>query len=904
MEFYSKSDCNVTITNNLGRKIIINGYPSHYILYLFLFFFLTSLSAWGQGQVTTIDLAKQKDGYAIEKDGTYIFTGKYTGKPLQQTVGELTAAITVVSRKNITATVILKNVTIKFNGESDMYTPLYFSDADKITLLLEGKNVISGGQDLSAICAPDYGELVIDNYDSNNEGVLEVTGGKYAPGIGTKNLAYFYTGQITIQGGKIIAKGGPGSIRASGIGASTTSNGGKILISGGTIIATGSGSGPGIGHSGRQKNNVNTGGSITITGGNVTAIGGKDAPGIGIGSGVKDTPNKEVSIAITGGEVTAIGGGRAPGIGKSGNTKGGSIVISGGVVRATGGSEGMGIGTYNYAATETPPSGDSHAITISGGTITATNGANYSGPSIAGGKDETFSTGQSTNPIIFSNGIGDTSDKVNWRGIIFENNQGYLYGTPDTPYSLFTDMDIPAGATLTIEKDGLIVTSGVTLTNNGTILNKDQFLNNGTIQNDGEILNDKELRGNSIAGNKPKHQVACDPDNGSSTYTEYVTEGEKPNEPNKPSHIFMGWYEKESPHPPVTSITKPVAVYATWKIAYTISLPQNPVGYSLLKPDGSSFSASDLQVAQGNDFAFKLQLEPDYNQSTPTVEADGVTGALTADQAGVYTILAIQANTEIRVSGVIKNAPPPPPAPSYYSLSIPTTLTGAILHGGGTYTVEEGDYVEFRIELDPNGSGEYPAVYANGWNSLRPLDAEGTYRMWMYEDTEIRIGEVPGYACYELSFPGDSVWLTDDTYYTGEGITVESLRADLSVYPFGSLIRLDAADTPHREFIEWFDGTTVRPYDLTVREGLEIKALFRSKSPVGNTPIQASELRITTAPGCIDLKVFHPLPVCVYSVTGVLLRQAWVSDTKRFTGLATGIYIVTAGEERHKVTVR
>ena len=108
---------------------------------------------------------------------------------------------------------------------------------------------------------------------------------------------------LTVKGGIEVAEGNSltiyaqstdsakmGSLTANatssgraGIGGSAHENGGTVTINGGSVKASGSGSGAGIG--GGVSGN---GGSLTITGGSVTARGGYNAAGIGVGSGGRD----------------------------------------------------------------------------------------------------------------------------------------------------------------------------------------------------------------------------------------------------------------------------------------------------------------------------------------------------------------------------------------------------------------------------------------------------------------------------------------------------------------------------------------------------------------------------------------------------------------------------------------
>ena len=132
-----------------------------------------------------------------------------------------------------------------------------------------------------------------------------------------------YGGTITINGGKIVAKGGTVGTSnyrcGAGIGGSYDGSGGSIAINGGTVIAD-STYGAGIGggwYTNYGDENSGSSGDIAINGGTVTATSVNGA-GIGGGSG-----GSGGSIAINGGTVTATsvnGAGIGGGFGGSGGT--------------------------------------------------------------------------------------------------------------------------------------------------------------------------------------------------------------------------------------------------------------------------------------------------------------------------------------------------------------------------------------------------------------------------------------------------------------------------------------------------------------------------------------------------------------------------------------------------------
>ncbi len=243
-----------------------------------------------------------------------------------------------------------------------------------------------------------------------------------------------------------------------------------------------------IGHAGiggnRDPNGGNqgsAGGTVTIHGGKVIAAGGNSGAGIGGGSG-----GAGGTVKIYGGTVEATGNGNGAGIGGGGSGgAGGEITISGGNVTASSSGNGAGIGGGGSGS-----GGAGGNITITGGTNAAGigGGGRNNGQSGAAG---TFSTGDAGNAVIFASSIQDEEDESNpWRGVIFKEDSGQVYGTSITPTEDFT---IGKNQTLTIDNGKtLVIQEGVTLTNEGTIINNGMIINYGTIINTGTIINKNE----------------------------------------------------------------------------------------------------------------------------------------------------------------------------------------------------------------------------------------------------------------------------------------------------------------------------------------------------------------------------------------------------------------------------
>lgn len=264
--------------------------------------------------------------------------------------------------------------------------------------------------------------------DSEKMGALETKNAysQNSPGIGN----YGGSGKITINGGKITARGTHSYNMSTYWSGAGIGSGGKkygsgypsetITINGGIVTATSGGEcAAGIGSS------MNSGGTcdVVINGGTVTANGTDDGPGIGACT---------ANITINGGTVTARGQWKAGIDGVSG-----TIAINGGMVTSSAYSAG-GIGNYGAA------------VVISGGVVRATS---HSKPAI------------STNAQ--KNG-----------GIIFEDGVGKVYGTT----TLNDSITVAESERLTVQAGTeLTISAGVTLTVYG------EMYNNGTINEIGDL---------------------------------------------------------------------------------------------------------------------------------------------------------------------------------------------------------------------------------------------------------------------------------------------------------------------------------------------------------------------------------------------------------------------------------
>ncbi len=329
--------------------------------------------------------------------------------------------------------------------------------------------------------------------------------------------------------------------------------------------------------------------------------------------------------------------------------------------------------------------------------------------------------------------------------------------------------------------------------------------------------------------------------------------------------------------------------------------------YSIIitSSDNGSVSANKTVAIVGEKVT--LTVTPGSGYELKSLEVDGAVVSVSGNQ---HTFE--MPDKAVTVTATFKKVKPTPaPDPVYYTVTIPESITGAIIHGGGTHQVREGSYIEFSIEIDPAGTGEYPTVTVDGywWNTLSP-DTRGNYRVYVYDDDcDIRIGEVSGYGTYTLTLPADSLFEGDDLYRSGVGIAVtpasSSPSSDALRYPFGTELTLTAVSDTHRTFVEWMDGSRRSPLTFRLREDTEAYAWFRALHPVGNEEIAAASIRIRTERGgTIVVDTPTRLPIAIYALSGQCLRRSESEGTTRFSGLREGSYLVVVGTHSEVVIVR
>lgn len=341
-------------------------------------------------------------------------------------------------------------VTISSNGIKTDHT-IAVADGITATITLDNVNITKSGISPFDILGDAKVSLVLVGV---NELASTATGDNDYPALRCENKEG-KTASLEI--------GGAGELRAT----TTAGSNGSLAL--GAVIGGGNGA---------------AGGNTTINSGIVTVT---SQTSFGAGSNSSDGGN----ITISGGVVTVICSGRnSSGIGGGNSGSGGNITISGGIVTVSSGSSGAAIGGGSRGA-----GGD---ITISGGFVTATSGGEGAGIGGGDGRDipaGTFKTiDKENNPgnaFIIAKSIGDKTNQGSWSGVIFEGNNGKVYGSPTLPEGLLT---IPSEKTLEIEGDKtLILGNKTTLINNGIIKNSGTITNGGilavkagaTLTNDG-----------------------------------------------------------------------------------------------------------------------------------------------------------------------------------------------------------------------------------------------------------------------------------------------------------------------------------------------------------------------------------------------------------------------------------
>jgi len=177
---------------------------------------------------------------------------------------------------------------------------------------------------------------------------------------------------------------------------------------------------------------------------------------------------------------------------------------------------------------------------------------------------------------------------------------------------------------------------------------------------------------------------------------------------------------------------------------YTVTLPENPVGYTITPTEGSV-----SPVEEGGSFSFTITVNDGY-EGTPVVKA-GETELTAVD--GVYTIADITANQTVTVEGITQKVV----EPATYTVTLPENPVGYTITPteGSVSPVEEGGSYSFTVTVNEGYEGT-PSVSANS----------------------TALGEVDG--VYTITN------ITADQTVEVTGIREEGLPADKVIYQNGS----------------------------------------------------------------------------------------------------------------------
>lgn len=318
------------------------------------------------------------------------------------------SATNSVKLNGVVTTVILRNTNVAIASSTN---PMEIKNSANVTLQLDGTNTFeSSYADQAGIYVEENSSVTIK---SDSDGILNAVNTQATRGAGLGAMHNKNSGNITILSGTINASG------RVGIGGNLKEDT-KITISGGTVSATGSTGGAGIG------SYSSTGGTILIDGGTVVATGGAGAAGIGLGS-----RSSGGSVTISGNaEVSATGGSEAAGIGTGQTGTAIDITISDNPNITAKGDRGD-IGGGGQAANMIG------TITISGGVIT-TKGAG------TGIGDGTTANGLNSD-IHISNAqiIGETKSRLVFgKNIVIENSTMEYSGNGNSGIQASADIAI------------------------------------------------------------------------------------------------------------------------------------------------------------------------------------------------------------------------------------------------------------------------------------------------------------------------------------------------------------------------------------------------------------------------------------------------------------------------------
>lgn len=403
-----------------------------------------------------------------------------------------------------------------------------------------------------------------------------------------------------------------------------------------------------------------------------------------------------------------------------------------------------------------------------------------------------------------------------------------------------------------------------------------------------------------------KYTVSFDSQGGSIVNPINVDHGLEATEPPTPTltgHAFEGWYTNTSYTTrwnfPSSQVTQDTTLYAKWDInLYTITLPVNPTGYSIVKPDGSVFLPADLTVRYGDNFDFMVKLNPDYHLTTPVVNANN--SLLTADPNGVYTIPNIQENKDVQVEGIKQNLLLQI-VPKTNCTIIPGELLQVKEGGDVQFTVKRSPgFEDYIIELtvdDPDKCGAIAINQSTGLCTIQNMQADVAITItYKGENAVYPIihRKVELHACDGLILtpqPGIRYIASGSnfsfTYYVKEGYDAENLKittGDLSYDD--SHIRI----TPQSD-----GGFLVTIYAIRREININITGVRPTNSVGNDTFTDKKDTDVWAYGQTLYIRTTQTTEMAIYDAKGVLYKKETLPVGLQSYQLRNGIYFVVTG---------
>ena len=481
----------------------------------------------------------------------------------------------------------------------------------------------------------------------------------------------------------------------------------------------------------------------------------------------------DASLTITGsGSLTASG--KINGINVQSNSGDATLTIQSADVTLTSNS-GNGV---TVQAGSTNSSGE-HTITLSveGGSLTASGSTGISFDSASSNTVSATNLTVSNNAIVRANDVGSNISNVDLQigkgnnssgGIVFDGNQGTVYGSVELQDNLTIDDD----ENLTIGEDAsLTIPNNITLTNEGTVTNSGTLTNNGTINNSGTLPDD-------IQGTAPPRITTTSLAGGTvgTAYTATLAANNSPSEwsvtsGSLPVGLNLNGTTGEISGTPTTQGTSNFTVtasnaYGSDSKEFTLTINPAPVLVNSV-----TLNKSETTLTVGGTDTLTATITPDnttnknvtWSSDKPEV-AKVENGIVTAVSAGTATITATAADGsgEFATCAVTVTAPYIPPVPSYL-IQLPEVE-------GGTVTADlaaarQGTEVTLTVTPDEGFALASLAVtdfFGNQVDVSR--NSDGTYSFVM-PASQVTVSAAFAPAQLPFTDVTEANWYYDEVYY-------------------------------------------------------------------------------------------------------------------------------------------